>query len=492
MAMQNIVRQVKPGPPTLQKVGSSAKLTKREKQLTMVSVDSIRARFLQSSKMRKLAKAKRQISLFLVFFTVSSIIFMCAEVSTRLDDGSMSVIDGLRGANLAFTLLSLGLLIMYYRAHVMLIYAIQAPLGFAQCVIPLLECIVLMVGVIPPGVETTIPLKLMHDATTMAYMDLTEDELPDRIHVDALGVLMFLRIPLVIKWVVAFKLIASPVLLEWQHDVRVTEFFRAKYLFARMPALMVSIMWTCAWLCGAFCLYVFEHQFRPSFTLWFFVGYDIVSGLGKEPAPQTVPGVVTSTLMNLAGIFGIALITAVFCSGSELNATEVKLIDKIEQQRARHLQKKTATAFLRQSLRMWRMKGRRNLREAKMMREGSKRSLYPVSAVAERMERVKYIRAARKFRSTNLMARNHFTEVANIVVLMSELKMLRAQTAKMQEDQLKVQNLMRKLVGEPSVAAEGWKKSVDTLRRSARQQAEAETNEAASLPDSSPPSAEPK
>eukprot|EP00966_Prymnesium_polylepis_P240303 5557288-Prymnesium_polylepis.1 len=47
-----------------------------------------------------------------------------------------------------------------------------------------------------------------------------------KIHIDALGVLVFLRLPLMAKWVIASGFLPSPSFLAWKYNVEVSPMFR--------------------------------------------------------------------------------------------------------------------------------------------------------------------------------------------------------------------------------------------------------------------------
>jgi len=70
--------------------------------------------------------------------------------------------------------------------------------------------------------------------------------------VDQLGALAFLRVPLIIKWVVSVYVIASPVFIAWQYNVHVTSMFRVKFLFTQYPWTLLLLIFCSALLSGMF------------------------------------------------------------------------------------------------------------------------------------------------------------------------------------------------------------------------------------------------
>ena len=80
----------------------------------------------------------------------------------------------------------------------------------------LLETLVLIVGVMPPGIESSVTLPLTPEANEVGMEDVVR-------HIDCYCLLQMLRIPLFVKWVSVAWLahVKSPAVLAWEHGVNV-------------------------------------------------------------------------------------------------------------------------------------------------------------------------------------------------------------------------------------------------------------------------------
>ena len=153
----------------------------------------------------------------------------------------------------------------------------------------------------------------------------TEEEKNAKVHIDALGVFVMLRVPLMAKWVVASGKLGSPAFLGWKYRVDVSPMFRLKWLFTRRPTSTLVWSTTLSWLMGTFVLHVFEYQFTPSFLTWLVTSFDVLVGLDYGPLmPDTMVGRLAACYLTVVGVLSSAMITAMFAGSFEVRAEHDK------------------------------------------------------------------------------------------------------------------------------------------------------------------------
>ena len=172
-------------------------LTDRMRKLMTVSVlDDFSQRLQRSRSLRLLSKQEKRISLWLAVTGALSIVLMVVQVELRLgslEDPRLDL-DILRGVNVALTLAMIGLLLVHHRAHHKLIRQIMTETSGLYPLEVIFECAVMLLGVWPPGLELNVHPWLVQpnndDSTSPVW------------HIDQLGVLMFVRVPFILRWLV--------------------------------------------------------------------------------------------------------------------------------------------------------------------------------------------------------------------------------------------------------------------------------------------------
>ena len=78
-----------------------------------------------------------------------------------------------------------------------------------------------------------------------------------------------------------------------------------------------------------------------------YVAWDLVSGLGWGGLQvHSVGGHVVSMFLSLAGIVFVAMLTATFCSFSELDASETSMLHSLARRRLIKRQRRLATRLV--------------------------------------------------------------------------------------------------------------------------------------------------
>ena len=238
-------------------------------------VDSIKARMSQTATLRDLNQRKQYTARLLLAMCNASLLIMCAEVELCLRGASHAWTDGMKTLNVVILILMIGASVVYHRTD----FKSEQMTGHTRSgclenLYPIFECLVLLIGVIPPFVRVTF---------NKGHLQLPggEDEIlqSGRAPIDVLGVLMFYaRMPLLFKWWVTSFVMSSPSYIAWLYSVHVGPTFRFKYLFTLYPVRIIVLSFMMAWGAGTFCLRAFEFDLDDESSVhhlqtWLFVSY---------------------------------------------------------------------------------------------------------------------------------------------------------------------------------------------------------------------------
>lgn len=149
---------------------------------------------------------RKRLTKWLYFFMMGGLPLMVMNIELRLmpfDDSNL-VCEILRSANVVFTLLALLLLRQHNKVQTDLLKLCKLPLDSAHNKFRM-HMLMLMVGVMPPGLAGTIP----------------NPPLEDRLHSDCLGVCMFARFIIVLQLMTSMMPASDPVLLGQTHRIEV-------------------------------------------------------------------------------------------------------------------------------------------------------------------------------------------------------------------------------------------------------------------------------
>lgn len=401
-----------------------SQMTKKQQRImTEAVVDEFGTRIKHSKKMLHLAQRMTLISNRMVWCLLLSLVFMLVALHCRLHvlqdgtNGSSSMrlpLDVLRGVNVGLTIALVGLLLQYHAARITQTRALLFQVDVWQrWLAPVLEVALVLIGVVPPGVEVLVPMPLLDVADSNEVASdsaLVRDGRP-HFHIDQLSVLMLVvRLPLLYKALIEVNLMASPNYIAWQYNVAVTPMFRIKYLFTQKPLPIVAFAFFSSWVAGTFIMHSLEYLFEPSLWMWFFATFDLMVGTGWSSAiSRTVVSRGVSILVSLLGVLSIAILTATLCSSSELDATEVWLI-RAMQRRALATQKtKHALKLIEKASTMLR------LRSAKSGGDQGGGDRGHADRVRMTTLRAQFTRQARLFKRTRLQTGAF--EVTNIKTL---------------------------------------------------------------------------
>jgi uncharacterized membrane protein (DUF485 family) len=390
-------------------------ISHRQKRIMTERVlDDFRVRMRHSRELRQLDSRKQRLALVMALISFVSLIVAVIGVQARLVGSTTTPCNVCKTINVVLTVVLLVLSATRYLAHRQLMKRCMSEMnGFSIILYPVVEMILLLVGVVPPFVEVIV------SSAVVGSLDSSEFTQDPGMHIDVLGVLMLMaRIPLMFNWFISVFVISSPIYLAWQYNVQVSPLFRIKYLFTQKPFTMVTATISSSWAAGAFIVYAVEHAFTPSFTLWFFTAGDLLSGMGWGSAlPYTFIGRVVSIILETAGLLSVAVLTATFCSSSELDATEVWLISTIERQHS-------STATIRHSTRFIQ----------RAFRSLKKRGSYDRKTIA----------AGRDFKRYRL--NQTATQVSNIKVLHGEVLNLQTQQKELVESAKRTEALLQRVL----------------------------------------------
>ena len=314
-------------------------------------IDDVRVRMNKTRTLSLIGSRKKALARVLVANSSVAILLMSIAVELRLTDCGLDNINAVKLAGVVNTVVGVSIFLYYYFLHYRLITLARSSYSHIDLILFVLELLALLAGIMPPWTEGYISNPKLEGQ--FGHMELqvlypTTEELHARIHIDCLGVLAFVRLPLMAKWVVASGILNSPAFLAWKFNVDVSPMFRLKYLFTRRP--MQTLLWstTLSWFSLAFTLHVFEHQFTPSFGTWFITSFDYLVGLGYGPLmPDTLVGRLAACSLTMVGVLAAAMITAMFADSFELDQSELWLITQIEKQHQDKQLKDAASQLVR-------------------------------------------------------------------------------------------------------------------------------------------------
>ena len=148
---------------------------------------------------------------------------MTVGVEMRLQNTDDGYCDAVKLVGILNSIAGVGCFVKYYQLHRRLLQMTCTHATTFEQVVPVVELLMLLAGIIPPFVEGTVgnPKLSGQFGPHVDYSDYySTDELRNaRIHVDAFGVLVFVRLPLMGKWIVASSLLSSPAFLSWKFNV---------------------------------------------------------------------------------------------------------------------------------------------------------------------------------------------------------------------------------------------------------------------------------
>lgn len=202
---------------------------KQQKIINERILDDFRARARHSSALKELGDRKVSLSTYLVASATVGIAIMVVEVELRTQGARRPMTyDVLRSLGVASTAVTLVLLVAYHRLIETILRKTQIEASLAGRALSFGgSAALLLVGVIPPGVETTYELALFNDADDPTHWKT--------MHIDTIGLLQIFRFLLIFRWAMNWSLLSDPILLAWQHNVVISPTFRSKYLFNSRP-----------------------------------------------------------------------------------------------------------------------------------------------------------------------------------------------------------------------------------------------------------------
>lgn len=364
-----------------------------------------------------------------------SLVVLMVHLELRMreneDEGVGQACDILRGVELALTV-ALGLSsALFQLTHHQILVVIGAGYlgghewrsfwGFA-----LLETLVLFVGVLPPGIESSVSIAL----TPAAYDENVEEVIR---HIDCYCLCqMICRIPLLVKWVSVAWLahVKSPAVLSWQHGVDVDSQFRMKYLLTKKPLTFVSLTLLLVWICGSFALHILDPAYP---TLWSAIYDSWILLLDAPPrTPITILGGIIVMLMSFYGALSVAVVTAALHSAAELTPDEVWLVRTLEKQEELRKRERAAVALMQATIRLWIAKHtKRHQVQGGNRPEGSRTNILEQSSQKrlvsnDELARLKGVQqdAAMVFKHARHRL-SHLTHVHNMAVLHDSVDALR-------------------------------------------------------------------
>ncbi|KAL1503542.1 hypothetical protein AB1Y20_012021 [Prymnesium parvum] len=305
--------------------------TRLKRMIQASIVDDVHTRMAETRKLSMIGVKKKVYARKLLWSSGLSIFLMMIAVELRLNEASTAYINAVKCTNLFVNTVGITFFLLYYMLEHRLVVLARSDTSRLDIILPLVELLSLVIGIIPPWAEGYIYNPRLDGQFSLVDVSTRYDDDNSRIHIDALGVLTFARLPLMAKWVVASGLLHSPTFLAWKYNVEVSPMFRLKYLFTRRP--MPFLLWSTmlSWLSFAFILHVFEFRFTPSFGTWTVTSFDYLVGLGYGPMiPDTLVGRLCAGSLTVVGVIAAAMLTAMFADSSELDQSELWLITTIE------------------------------------------------------------------------------------------------------------------------------------------------------------------
>ena len=242
--------------------------------------------FMVDGRVKYLGRRKQLVLRATTAVGALSLLILCVHMELRTQESNHDESDGadqlsfdaLRMSELVLTVV-LGCLVgHYYHLHYQILSLIVSHRARWAVVYGAIELMLLVVGVMPPGVEGTWRPTLTSRAEEAGVEDVVR-------HVDAYCLLQLARVPLLLKWLIDILLphVKSPAVLGWQYSVHVPSSFRLKYFVTRHPQSLLVLLMLLTWLVGSFCL----HCLEPMFASFYIACYD--SWILILDAPPSTP-----------------------------------------------------------------------------------------------------------------------------------------------------------------------------------------------------------
>jgi len=436
-------------------------MTRRQREMMIAStLDDFTQRVKSTRAVTLIIVRRQQLARQLAAVGILSVLIVFIEMELRLStlhygydvpSNELVPLNVLRGFACALTVALVVLLLLSHWNHWALKRSCSAPVGWLAYLELGIELLICCVGIVPPYVETTVPMWLSQDPP---LSDL-HSRWASHWHLDQLGVLVLLRVPLIIGWLISIRILSSPVYIAWQYNVQVTPMFRIKYLFTQLPWTMIALVAVTALLSGTFGMHVLEYAFEPRLDAWFFATYDVMVGLGwSVTIAATGLGRCISVTCSLLGILCLAVLTATLCGASELDATEVWLIASMQQRQALIVRNQQAIGIITTALRVYQAAAR-------------KRRAAPAEARVAELE-IRYHRAAmrmqtRQFKTARLNS-NGAMNVTNIKTLDGLMRTMQSTQAAMRQEQTDIKAMLTQLAANVDAMACNAKESSDVAQ----------------------------
>jgi hypothetical protein len=407
------------------------------KIVTQRVLDDFMQRSKRLTKLQQMAESKAVLSAGLLLTTVVSLCLVISAIERRLarpHNGPDSVVQALRCANLAATLVGLLLTVERWRRDRAIRNYCQHHGGYPKLML-CLRTLLLCCGFVPPFVDGDVPNPPIEDALPM----------------DAIGLLIFLRLVSVFEWAASFSNVSDPVLLSYRHGVEVHYSFQVKYFMHKAPvSLIAGALIVCTLSC-AYLLHVLEYfacyprdedvepllspyglkqASQSHFALYIYTAWDVVSGLGWGGVQvHSVGGHVVSIFLSIVGLVAVAYLTATFCSFSELDAAETMMLRSLDKRALIKVQRVLAARLIQHSIRKWRIRFQRR-KKGDGFEGAMEASGISSSSAAQAKNRLQLSLARRRFHRLHLvLGRYQEAKVANMKVLSEDVRRGREATA---------------------------------------------------------------
>lgn len=325
----------------------------------------------------------------------------------------------LRSLEVVLTLVLISLVATYYKYHLEILRLIGSASTLSAW-FAVLELVVLMLGVLPPGIEATVEIPQTDAAAAAGEPAILR-------HVDCYCLLQLVRMPNLVKWTMTLLLhhVKSPDVLGWQHSMHVPSSFRIKYVLTRFPLQMIGTLMLLIWMSGSFVLHVVDPLYAGS--LWL-AAYDCwILILDAPPhTPHSIPGQAIVMLASFAGALCVAVVTAALTTAAELAPEEAQLVRKLETIEEVRKRERCALAFMQATARIWLLLRRERAQHAVLSGAGGQGA--PKDEMGRRrLARLR--RAAREAASAFRSASRHvarLTHVHTLGVLHNTLDVVKA------------------------------------------------------------------
>ena len=380
-----------------------------------------------------------------ILLVISSLIFMMTAVELSLQGGRDTAVQVLLGFNLALTAGAMFSVSVYHRVQMRLLRQMYHARRGRWWDSPMCEWLVLLVGVIPPGVEREVELPLIEGAIFDGLGD-HDDPMADMStavvrSVTVVALLQFVRLILLFGYLLRATMslgnVRSPAVLSWQYGRVVEPSFRVKYLFTRYPFAVLLTSTLSSLISGAFCTHALEPALKASYWRAIFEGIVLMTDAPVTEV-ETVPGSIVAIVMIVVGVTNVAFLTATLAQKSELTCNEANLIREIEEDAVVRHRQKLALCRLQTFLRA-RARGRSGRRASAVTKACRRRSGSDDQGAGARVAGGK-----------------SFTQVSNMAVLHQELEGLSSQQLELSRSVAEIramQAAMMRAVGASSDAS---------------------------------------